>query len=742
MTFLDYPGHLVALGLTLAAAAVVLIAFRAGPLQTPQRSRFRKFLAALHYTAILLVLVILWNPSAWQKEETFGKNTVLAVFDTSESMSVADDGRQSRLDRSLSRFAECFDKPGADGPQYRVYGFDDRAYHCGSTDLLRRWGSRSNLHEAVSLIADCAAHDAHSSSQGEPTGVMVFTDGRADDRDPRRYLPAAREDLPVLIVGVGARSPRPDLAVEALMSPAAAWVDTAYDVGVVVSAADVPNAAVTLELLCDNEIVEKRQIDREAFQAGSPGAAQATARFTVPAQGLGLHLLTARVQPGRGEINLGNNARTTSVEVMQDRPLRVLLHSQWANFNIGKIRQALSRDKHIRLDLGFDVIKNKPLSDRATRATGYVTLAEFRTRQDEYDVIIMGSSYVGFLGDDFKENTLYDFFAKRGGAMILLPGETVHALATDSQGRGLATLPVLFARQEQGAFPATTIAGPARVWPPQRDAIKLSFEAEIAHVFDPSVLAEPPYRVSPYYGIAATKPAATTLAMVGDTPIVSVHRVGRGRVCLLNISKLFTLYREDRQGGALSELMCGLVAYLGRTPSQGASVELFAERTIENPRRVEFNAHVMDKSFEPAPGANVLLTVGEQVVSMEPIGRGYYRATLDWGPGQSVVATAQAELNGSFLGERTLVTTLPAVRDEMSCVDLDEPFLRMLAERMKARYVHIDDLNEKAAETFESRRQIGTIEKVTSVWPRWPLLATLCLLLSTGWFIRRAIGLV
>jgi hypothetical protein len=737
MIFADYPGHLVALGLLVAAAAVVLVAFGAGPLRTPQRSRYRWFLAVLHYAAILLVLVILWNPSAWQKKETFGKNTVLAVFDTSESMSVADDGRESRLDRSLSRFAECLDKQGEEGPQYRVYGFDDRAYHCGSADLLRRWGSRSNLHEAVSLIADCAMQDARDATHDEATGVVVFTDGRADDRDPRHYLPASREDLPVLVVGVGARSPRPDLAVETIASPAAAWVDTAYDVGVIVSAAKAPSAPVTLELLCDNEIIQTRQLNREEFHAGDPGAAQATVEFTVPAQQLGVHVLIARVKPGRGEINLANNARSASVEVMQERSLRVLLYTQWANFNIGKIRQALARDKHIRLDLGFDVIKSKPLSDRATRATGYMTLADLQAARNEYDVIIDGSSYISF-----ERSDSYDFFAKRGGGLILLPGETVHALATDNQGRGLSTLPLLFTQEKRSALATTVTAGPARLWPPQRDAIKLSFEAEVARLFDPAILADPQWRISPYYRVSKTKPAAATLATVGDTPVVSVHRVGRGRVCLLNASKLFTLYREDRQGGALSELMCGLVAYLGRTPSQGANVELFAERTAEDPRRVEFNAYVMDKAFQPAPGANVLLTAGEQVVSMEPTGRGYYRATLDWGPAQSVVATAQAELNGSFLGERTLATNLSPVRDEMSSVDLDESFLKSLAERIRARYVHIDDLDEKAAGLFVPRRQIGTTETVSSVWPRWPLLVILCVLLSAGWFIRRAIGLV
>lgn len=732
MIFADYPGHLVALGLAMGTAAVVLVAFRRGPLETPQRARYRGILTALHYAAVLLVLAILWNPSAWQKKETFGRNTVLAVFDTSKSMSVADDGRTSRLDASMKRFAECLDREDGDGPQYRVYGFDERAYHCGSADLLQRWGSRSNLHEAISLIADCGASDSHDA----PVGAVLFTDGRADDRDPRRYLPPQREDLPVLIVGVGARSPRPDLAVETIASPAGVWIDTTYDVGVVVSAAQVPKIPAMLEFLCDDEIVQTRSLDPKEFQVDGSGAARASVAFTVPARQLGAHVLAARVKPSQGEINLANNVRSTAVEVMQERSLRVLLYTQRASFNIGKIRQALVQDKHIRLDLGFDVIKVASLSERAKEATGYLTLSDLNASRNEYDVIIDGSSYISF-----ERSDSYDFFAKRGGGLILLPGETVHALATESQGRGLSTLPVLFSRQERAAF-ATAAAEPARVWPPQRDAIKLSFEAQVAHLFDPAVFADPQYRVSPYYGIAAIKPAATTLAMVGDTPIVTVHRVGRGRVCLLNISKLFTLYREDQQGGALSELMCGLVTYLGRTPSQGASVELFAERASEEPGRVEFNAYVMDKSFQPASGANVLLTAGERVVSMEPTGPGYYRTTLDLGPTQSVVATAQAELNGSFLGERTLATNLPPAPDEMSCVDLDEPFLRALAERVKAQYVHIDDLDEKAASQFVGRRQSGVTEIVTSVWPRWPLLAVLCGLLSIGWFIRRAIGLV
>ena len=88
----------------------------------------------------------------------------------------------------------------------------------------------------------------------------------------------------------------------------------------------------------------------------------------------------------------------------------------------------------------------------------------------------------------------------------------------------------------------------------------MSFEAHVGRVFNPKAFTNPDETISPYYNIVRVKPAATTLATVGDMPIISSHRLGRGRICLLNASKLFTLYREDREGGLLSSMICGLAA--------------------------------------------------------------------------------------------------------------------------------------------------------------------------------------
>jgi len=244
------------------------------------------------------------------------------------------------------------------------------------------------------------------------------------------------------------------------------------------------------------------------------------------------------------------------------------------------------------------------------------------------------------------------------------------------------------------------------------------------------------------YNIARVKPAATTLVTVGATPVFSVHRVGRGRVGLLNAAKLFMLYREDKEGGWLADCVCELAAYLGRTPSAGSGIELFAERTAGDPRRVSFRAYVVNEDFTPVDEANVLLRVGGRVVVMPPAGEGRYTTEVDLGACESLVATVQAEAHGMFLGERIVVTHLPVLPDEMSDTDFDEDFLRALARQIGARYVHVEDLGRDTAGTFAARRQMGTVRQVRSLWPSWPLLLTLCLLLSAKWFIRRSIGLV
>ena len=208
MTLTNYPGHLVVMTAVMALAMLTFAAFYSAETRAPVRRWYRWPLMLLQYAAILLLFVITWDPATLQTSEVFQRNTVVTLFDTSESMSVIDEEKTARLDKAVEKFASCFRPEGSDGPQYQLYGFDRQAYHCGSTELLRRWGSQTDLHAALAL----PTRDGRAADKGT-AGVVIFTDGRAKDRNVRSYLPPLEKGTPVLLVGVGSRTPRTDVAI-------------------------------------------------------------------------------------------------------------------------------------------------------------------------------------------------------------------------------------------------------------------------------------------------------------------------------------------------------------------------------------------------------------------------------------------------------------------------------------------------------------------------------------------------
>ena len=776
MIFVNYPGHLVAALLLIGFAGLTALVFRSSELQKVKLKLYRPLIVLLQYGAIVILLLILWNPSCPKVTETVSRNSVLALFDTSESMSVAEDGRTSRLDKALKIFEQKFRPSDSKGPDYKIFGFDRQAYHSGSPDFLRRWGSQTNMHSVLALLGEYDVADephltkktqnanlqtADNSDENEPpllsstkrrggrksphsylpqedvgAGAVVFTDGQADDKNISAYLPFDKKNFEIVLIGIGSKEPQSDIAIKSINAPSRVVIDSVYEVETVVTGRNIQNQPVTIELLKDDYVVASKELAADTFPQrpsrqpylGS-GTRDTTIEFTVGADRLGRHTLSARAKALEQEVNSANNVRSTMIEVIEKAKLKVLLYSQEANFNIGKLRQALARDSKIDLDLGLDVIITPELSGKALKACGYVKLPSSRQGFYKYDIIILGPCVLDGL-TEAQVDGLYSFAVDRGGGLILLPGRAASGPAAWRNKKAKALVPVVLDPDK----PAIQPHSPGK--------IELTLEGIDSKVISPAELKDYDEPTAAYYQVIDKKPAATTLALVKDTPIVSVHRVGRGRVCLLNASKLFRWYREDLQGGLLHKFMSGLTAYVGRATSPEAAIELFAERMTDQTNQVKFDAYVCDKMFAPVSGANVLLRVGDEVLSMNDVGRGYYAAEIEDITDEAVIATVEAELNGMFLGEKTIAVNLPRAQTEMTNVELDEKFLRSLAKRLNGKYFNAEDVDEDISQVFEAQTRVEGLSRLTSIWPAWPLLLVLCLILSAGWFIRRAVGLV
>jgi hypothetical protein len=773
MIFVDYPGHFVA-GLLLAAFAVLIVfAFRSSELLKAKLKRQRLLLMLLQYAAVMVLLLVAWNPSRSKEREIFSRNSVLALFDTSQSMSIAEDAQKTRLDQAITAFTERF-RPSEgprsagtqpQGPQYRIFGFDRQAYYSGSVGLLRRWGSQTDLHSAFTLLnkysdrkADSAEAAAKAGTDANMVaGAVIFTDGQAADKNIETYPPLSPrlsagvprpvagaklsngKDFQIVLVGVGSRQPQRDIAIRSITAPSRVAIDTAYNVQVAISARALKDEPVTIELLQDDRIIDSNQLYPHKLSPGKSRYSQSRfepyetiVEFAVGADTLGSHTLSARAKPLEKEVNPANNQRSTVVQVTEEQKLKVLFYCQVANFNVGKIRQALARDDKIQLDLGLDAIKNPALSQDAMSACGgfgYTKLPDRREELYKYDIIILGPCNAGSL-TDAQVDGLYSFVVDRGGGLILLPARAGSAGQIWTNAKIQSLMPVIIGLDKP--LSQTDNSG----------HIELTFEGIDSKIISQTDLTNQDALISAYCRITDTKPAASTLATVRDTPVVCVHRVGRGRVCLINISQPFLLYRQDHNGGLLQKLMSGVTSYVGRVANLEAGVELFAQRVGEESDKVRFSAYVCDKSFAPVSGANVLLNVKGQALSMNQASPGYYAAEIENARDQSIVATAQAEINGVFLGEKTIAVNLPPVQTEMAETEPDEEFLHALAKRLNGKYVHVEDLAKDSAQMFQAQVQIGSETRMTSAWPTWLLLLPLCLLLSISWYVRRAIGLV
>ena len=129
MIFVDYPGHFVALFLLAIAALLVFLAFHCSELRKKEFRIVRLILIGLKYLTIFILLLILWNPSRSKETDTYSKNSVLALFDTSKRMSIIEEAKTSRLDKALEIFDDNFQFSRKDTPEFSILGFDSQVYH-------------------------------------------------------------------------------------------------------------------------------------------------------------------------------------------------------------------------------------------------------------------------------------------------------------------------------------------------------------------------------------------------------------------------------------------------------------------------------------------------------------------------------------------------------------------------------------------------------------------------------------
>ncbi len=714
--FTDYPGHVVTLLLVAAVTVLSLYSFRTHTFE--RLPILRWVLGVLNFVIVLVLIVLTWNPSRIHRTERREQNTLLVCLDTSESMSIKSSS-QSRLDEALALFDQNYVNGREDKPRCQWYRFDAKFRPLTRDEAGRQWGSRSDLETALAHLADIVGADQPAKGQNESNlcGVVVFTDGQVNNKQVQSYVKLSRQDCPVVIVGCGHDEAVKDISIRTIQLPVSVRVDQNYNIVAQIVAQERDGQSIDVELRINDVMTDHKTI------TVSGGDLLQEITFSAYALAPGTDEIKVMVHAVDGELNMSNNVRTRLVKVQADAGMRVLLYSQVASFDIGRIRQSLARDPRIRLDFVFDTFIDPSLKkehpdqpDRFPESIG---------EMNQYDLIILGPCRFDQFSDEQIEG-LYNFVSKRGGSVIFLPGHEGFGPADCDVEQIRTLIPVRFNE-------VATVG--------QAGGVSLTQEGMDQHYTESLCDVNRADDVEVIYTSINKKPAASTVLQCGEQPLVCTQRLGRGKTAMVNSRNLYQLYREDQVDGPLFKLIRDIVSDVGERPSRQSHIEVFVKRSSDAADLI-FEACVTDQAYDPAQQATVLLDFDSRLTRMKETWPGTYTTTIPDFEGTSVLARVRAEHRDVYLGEKTVAIELDDIRREMDDIRCDKTFLKSLCEYVGAKYVDVNDLDSEAFAPFEPYHMAQQDPKLERTWPRWPVFVFLVFALVLQWFLRRAKGLI
>jgi len=680
--------------------------------------------------AVTLILVLVLFEPVWTVRQKAGiHGSLLVLVDSSSSMEVRDDGKESRLVRArhvVERLRGSL--PGR-------LGMDVREFDTG----VRKAGEPPPAAPVRGTdIGGCLAMLEQKGELASAAGVVLLTDGGDESLDEVRAPP-----VPVHVVGIGG-SPDGwnDVAIDQVQAPATVEKGVGFDVdvGLVAHGADgrfsgsLNAVDVRVERDVDGgaEVVASQKIDLSRKRA--------RVRFKVAAQDPGLQRFRARVVPVAGELSELNNVRPFAVNV-QKRSLHVLYFTRELGVEFKALRAELGRDPGIAFTALFRTTSER-FTIQGDRFPGDDMLgAGFPRKREElalFDCIVIGS----FEASDWRADQMKALleFVEDGGGVVFLGGEKSFAAGGYEK---TALAPLFPWRIEEGD--AGLLAG--------------SFPVSIASVgLGHPMLAGLDRAFSGGPGLASVnlagplRPGAVALveAQARDraVAVVAVQSYGRGRVLGVASNTLWQWTRAGEvmrvgygifwrqairflsgktEGGRVLSVSWDKEHYRpGETAV--ATVRLGADRDAEGVRLSP--ALTLDGKSRPVsldPGGADRRTWTAQMRFGE---RGTYEIRLSAYEGEQLLETYERDV------------LVEALLPEGSKLEMRAGDLRQLAERSGGGYVSEAEV-AKLGGNFAATLGERTVAKELPLAQTGPYFALLVMgLLAMEWWLRRRSNLV
>ena len=687
-------------------------------------------LLAPKMAVLLLLLIALFEPVWMVESREVSRGRLLALLDTSSSMEVRDDGKAARLARAretVKRFERSFPA----GLVVEEMDFDTEVHPAGKTSAEKVRGTDiGGALAALSVRKDISSY----------LGVILLTDG-GDETVENPLLPS----VPLYTIGFGtAPATWNDLAVAGVEHPVTAEKDVAFEVNVDLTASaggggnfmrNLSSLAVTLE--------EERGGKWTALETTKVDLSnkRARAKFSTAGRELGLHRYRASLESVNGELSLLNNTRQFTVDV-QKKSLHVLFFTRELGMDFRTMRNELARDPGLAFTALFRTVSEK-FTLQGDRLPGDDQLeAGFPTSEKAlklYDCIIIGP----FAADEWSTEQMQALVknVEGGGVAIFLGG-------ADAFGRGKyekTPLAALFpweisdseAELATGVFPVKVPLMSSGH--PILGGVEEALIREGAAVESLNNIAQLK---------AGAVPLLETKQGTRNMPLAAVQNVGKGKVLAVASNTLWKwVTRGEGLRAAYGLFWRQAVRHLTGKEEGG---RFFTVKWDKDAYRPGEQALPEIRVAGPSEAGAVRFTASlsrtneNTPLAVEPLqGQAHTYISKVRLPARGDYLFKLAAYRGDSLLENYEKTLrIAPLADEGSRLELDEDFLRRLAERASGAYYH-----EKDADQFIKRVSTGLAQKSvfieSSLVQAGPWFALLFLaLLVAEWFLRRRKNLI
>ena len=711
--------------LVLAAAALVAWLFLRKPLTWPRALA----LGSLQWSAIALLLLMLWQPALSVSQLKPQQNVVAVVIDTSRSMSL-----EQRLPQALSLLNS--------GLLTQLSKRFPVRFYSASRDLVRLESLPAQATQPVTNLGE-SLKSATGESATLPIGAIVLLSDGADNAgglDTATMSTLRRSRIPIHTIGFGREHMERDLEITDAQIPARSLPDARLSATVTLRQAGYAGKPVRLTVQEGNKTLASREIrlpgdgqsSREviSFQSGPAGA---------KALRISLAVLD-------GETNGKNNSVMRLVNV-EDRKPRILYFEGEPRWEMKFIRRAAELDVNLDLVSIVRTTQNKfyrqGVTDPKELEHGFPDSIEELFR---YQGIIIGNVEASYFSP-VQQSLLKEFVDRRGGGVLFLGGRSTLSEGGWNHSPVADILPVILPDRKgtfhrEPAAPELTVAG--------RDSlitrVEESPEKNVAKWKGFPMIAD-------YQETGAAKPGALVLAEFHPTsggrfPLLATQNFGRGRVALFATAGSWRWRMgQDSKDKSHEVFWQQLLRWLVSDVT-GRVAAVTTRQVYEDEPRIVIQVGVRDMNYLPSSEATVEAHIlgpsgAAGVVPLRPVTGIPGAYTGEWradAPGayltEIIAKQGETELGRDVLTFRREDGVAENFRTEQN-----RELLERIAEQTGGQYYRPDEAGRLAQEIEYSDAGISSKE-TRGIWNAPAAFLLFVGLKAAEWFLRRKWGAI